>query len=135
MTFKKQWKSNWELKSLTFEEVFKLVTEILTKQLDEIDKNAVSLEVDMETEYEADSVDIAGMLLLLEDLYKKPSQMTKVHIPTHLLREIILVEDFFDVIYQVLLEMEQKLSPSDLNMLKPDYSALARQKKIGQVYP
>ena len=36
MAFLKKWKENWELKSLTFDELFNVIVEIVTKQLDEI---------------------------------------------------------------------------------------------------
>ena len=38
MAFLKKWKENWELKSLTFDELFNVIVEIVTKQLDEVEK-------------------------------------------------------------------------------------------------
>ena len=38
MAFLKRWKENWELKSLTQEELFNVIVEIVTKQLDDLKK-------------------------------------------------------------------------------------------------
>jgi hypothetical protein len=38
MAFAKRWKSNWELKSLTFEQLFNVISQVVTKQLDEVRK-------------------------------------------------------------------------------------------------
>ena len=35
MGFVKKWKTNWELKSLTYEELFGVIVDVVTKQLDE----------------------------------------------------------------------------------------------------
>ena len=37
MAFLKRWKDNWELKSLTQDELFKVIVEVVTKQLDEVE--------------------------------------------------------------------------------------------------
>ena len=63
-------KENWELKSLTFDELFNVIVEIVTKQLDEIEKSEVALEANLVIDYEADSVDVVAMLLYLEDMFK-----------------------------------------------------------------
>jgi acyl carrier protein len=71
MAFLKQWKTQWELKSLTFDELFSVIVEVVTKQLDEIEKDEVTLEANLVIDYEADSVDVVAMLLYLEDMFKK----------------------------------------------------------------
>ena len=47
MAFLKRWKENWELKSLTQDELFNVIVEIVTKQLDEVEKDEVSLEANL----------------------------------------------------------------------------------------
>ena len=39
MAFLKKWKTNWELKSLTFDELKNVIVEVVTKQLDEVEKS------------------------------------------------------------------------------------------------
>jgi len=38
MAFLKRWKTNWELKSLTFDQLFSVIVKVITKQLDEIEE-------------------------------------------------------------------------------------------------
>jgi len=132
MAFLKRWKTNWELKSLTFNELFEVVVEVITKQLDEIEKENVSLTDNLVIDYEADSVDIVAMLLYLEDLFKNASQTTRTVVPTDKLGQIVLVEDIFDIIYEVLIEIESKLDPFE--KINPDFAALQKQKKVGELY-
>ena len=54
MAFLKRWKTNWELKSLTYEQLFQVIVEVVTKQLDEVEKAEVSLEANLVMDYEAD---------------------------------------------------------------------------------
>jgi acyl carrier protein len=77
MAFLKRWKENWELKSLTFDELFNVIVEITTKQLDEVEKSEVTLEANLVIDYEADSVDVVAMLLYLEDMFKNASETTR----------------------------------------------------------
>jgi len=101
MAFLKQWKTKWELKSLTFDELFLVIVEVVTKQLDEIEKDEVTLEANLVIDYEADSVDVVAMLLYLEDMFKNASQTTRTVVPTDKLGQIVLVEDIFDIMYEV----------------------------------
>ena len=103
MAFAKKWKSNWELKSLTRDQLFNVIVEVVTKQLDEVEKSDVKLEANLVIDYEADSVDVVAMLLYLEDMFKNASQTTRTVVPTDKLGQIVLVEDIFDIIYEVLL--------------------------------
>jgi len=134
MAFLKRWKTNWELKSLTFPELFEVIVEVITKQLDEIARSEVTLESDFVLDYDADSVDIVAMLLYLEEMFKNASQTTRTVVPTDKLGQIKLVEDLFDIIYEVLVGIESKMSP--FVAIKPDYSALEkRTKPMGELYP
>jgi acyl carrier protein len=134
MAFAKRWKANWELKSLTFDQLFSVIVEVVTKQLDEVEKAEVSLEANLVMDYEADSVDVVAMLLYLEDMFKNASQTTRTVVPTDKLGQIVLVEDIFDIIYEVLVGVESKTSP--FVAIKPDYSALEkRTKPMGELYP
>ena len=134
MAFAKRWKANWELKSLTFDQLFNVIVEVVTKQLDEVEKSEVALGANLVIDYEADSVDVVAMLLYLEDMFKNASQTTRTVVPTDKLGQIVLVEDIFDIIYEVLVGIESKMSP--FVAIKPDYSALEkRTKPMGELYP
>jgi len=134
MAFSKTWKQDgkWELKSLTFDELFKVIVEVVTKQLDEIEKDEVTLEANLVIDYEADSVDVVAMLLYLEDMFKNASQTTRTVVPTDKLGQIVLVEDIFDIMYEVLVGIESKMET--FTKIKPDYDALQKQKKMGELY-
>jgi len=133
MAFLKRWKTNWELKSLTFEQLFTVILEVITKQLDEVEKEDVKLEANLVIDYEADSVDIVAMLLYLEDMFKNASQTTRTVVPTDKLGQIVLVEDIFDIIYEVLIGIESKMET--FVPIKPDFDALEKRQKIGELYP
>jgi len=133
MAFLKQWKTKWELKSLTFDELFLVIVEVVTKQLDEIEKDEVTLGANLVIDYEADSVDVVAILLYLEDMFKNASQTTRTVVPTDKLGQIVLVEDIFDIIYEVLLGIENKMET--FVKINPDFDALQKQKKMGELYP
>jgi acyl carrier protein len=132
MAFSKQWKTQWELKSLTFDELFSVIVEVVTKQLDEIEKDEVTLEANLVIDYEADSVDVVAMLLYLEDMFKNASETTRTVVPTDKLGQIVLVEDIFDIMYEVLLGIEGKMET--FVKIQPDFDALEKQKKMGELY-
>jgi acyl carrier protein len=133
MAFLKKWKSNWELKSLTFEQLFNVIIDVVTKQLDEVEKEEVKLEANLVIDYEADSVDVVAMLLYLEDIFKNASQTTRTVVPTDKLGQIVLVEDILDIIYEVLLGIETKMET--FTAIKPDLDALEKRQKMGELYP
>jgi len=132
MAFLKRWKSNWELKSLTQQDLFNVIVAVITKQLDEVEKSEVSLSANLVIDYEADSVDVVAMLLYLEDMFKNASQTARVVVPTDKLGQIVLVEDIFDIIYEVLVGIEAK---DTTVTIKPDYDALDKRQKMGELYP
>jgi acyl carrier protein len=133
MAFLKRWKTNWELKSLTFDELFGVIVQVITKQLDEIEKDSVELSANLVIDYEADSVDVVAMLLYLEDMFKNASQTTRTVVPTDKLGQIVLVEDILDIMYEVLLGIESKMDT--FVKINPDFDALEKQKKVGELYP
>ena len=133
MAFLKRWKTNWELKSLTQAQLFDVIVQVVTKQLDEIEKDQVSLEANLVIDYEADSVDVVAMLLYLEDMFKNASQTTRTVVPTDKLGQIVLVEDIFDIIYEVLVGIESKMDT--FVAIKPDFDALDKRQKMGELYP
>jgi acyl carrier protein len=132
MAFLKRWKTNWELKSLTFDQLFNVIVEIVTKQLDEVEKSDVKLDANLVIDYEADSVDVVAMLLYLEDMFKNASQTTRTVVPTDKLGQIVLVEDILDIIYEVLLGIENKMET--FIEIKPDFAALEKRQKMGELY-
>jgi len=129
MAFAKKWKSTWELKSLTKDQLFNVIVEVVTKQLDEVEKADVKLEANLVIDYEADSVDVVAMLLYLEDMFKNASQTTRTVVPTDKLGQIVLVEDIFDIIYEVLVGIEAKMD--SFVAIKPDFDALEKRQKMG----
>ena len=133
MAFLKRWKTNWELKSLTQQELFNVIVDVVTKQLDEIEKDEVALEANLVIDYEADSVDVVAMLLYLEDMFKNASQTTRTVVPTDKLGQIVLVEDILDIIYEVLVGIESKMD--SFVPIKPDYDALEKRQNMGELYP
>jgi acyl carrier protein len=132
MAFLKRWKTNWELRSLTFDQLFHVIIEVITKQLDEVEKDEVQLEKNLVIDYEADSVDVVAMLLYLEEMFKNASQTTRTVVPTDKLGQILLVEDLFEIIYEVLLEIESKMNP--FIPIQPDFDALEKKQKMGELY-
>jgi acyl carrier protein len=133
MAFLKRWKTNWELKSLTFDELKNVIIEVVTKQLDEVEKSEVDLGANLIVDYEADSVDVVAMLLYLEDMFKNASQTTRTVVPTDKLGQIVLVEDLFDIMYEVLVGIESKMET--FTKIKPDFDALEKRQKMGEMYP
>ena len=63
MVFLKRWKTTWELKSLTYDQLLNVITEVIQKQLDGVEKEDIKLGDNLVIDYEADSVDIVAMLL------------------------------------------------------------------------
>jgi acyl carrier protein len=133
MAFLKRWKENWELKSLSFEELFDVIVQVVTKQLEDIGPEEVTLESNFVLDYDADSVDVVAMLLYLEDMFKNASSTTRTVVPTDKLGQIKLVEDIFDIIYEVLIGIEEKMHL--FVKIKPDFDALQKRQKIGELYP
>jgi acyl carrier protein len=133
MAFLKRWKNNWELKSLTFDQLLNVISQVITKQLDEVEKEDIKLDANLVLDYEADSVDIVAMLLYLEDMFKNASQTTRTVVPTDKLGQIVLVEDIFDIIYEVLMGIESKMDT--FVAIQPDFDALEKRQKIGELYP
>nr|AYO28672.1 acyl carrier protein [Neotessella volvocina] len=133
MGFLKRWKTSWDLKSLTFDELFHVIVEVVTKQLTEIEKSEVELSANLNLDYDADSVDVVAMLLYLEDMFKNASPTTRTVVPTDKLGQIVLVEDIFEIIYEVLVGIESKMEI--FTPIVPDFEALEKRKKIGELYP
>ena len=133
MAFLKRWKDSWDLKSLTQDELFNVIVEVVTKQLDEIEKDEVELGANLVIDYEADSVDIVAMLLYLEDMFKNASATSRTVVPTDKLGQIVLVEDIFDIIYEALAGLEGEMDP--FVAIKPDFNALDKRQKMGELYP
>ena len=129
-TFK--WQTNWELKSLTYDELFKIIETIITKRVvDEIqgEKPDVQINKNFYEDYNTDSVDIIAMLLNLDVLFKNASPTEQTVFPTNKVKDIEYVGDLFDMIYETLLGVESKMDP--FVAIKPDFDALEKQKKIG----
>jgi acyl carrier protein len=133
MASSKKWKTKWELKSLTFDELKNVIIEVVTKQLEEVEKSQVELTANLIDDYDADSVDVVAMLLYLEDMFKNASQTTRTVVPTDKLGQIIFVEDLFDIMYEVLLGIEEKMET--FVKIEPDFDALEKRKKMGGMYP
>jgi acyl carrier protein len=133
MAFLKRWKENWELKSLTYDQLFDVIIKVVTKQLDDVERSQVTLCSNLVIKYEADSVDVVAMLLYLEDMFKNASLKTRTVVPTDKLGQIVLVEDIFDIIYEVLVKIETNMEI--FIMIEPDFAALEKRQKVGELYP
>lgn len=121
----KKWKQNWELKSLSFDELFNVVVSVVLKQLTELEPSQVTLDSNIAVDYEADSVDVIAMLVLLEEMFRNASTITPTVVPTDQITQIVIIEDIFDIIYDVLLKIEQEMDP--FVPFKPDYEALKKR--------
>jgi acyl carrier protein len=132
MAFAKKWKNNWELKSLTLDELFEVVIQVVLKQLDKAKKSDIKLETEVSELYDADSVDVIAMLLYLEDVFKNASPTSRTVVPTDRLGEIVIVEDILEIIYDVLLGIENKME--NFVPIKPDFASLEKRTKVGQLY-
>jgi acyl carrier protein len=132
MVFLQKWKENWELKSFTKEQLFEIVIETIQKQIDDFDFSQASLEDNLKEKYDADSVDIIATLLYLEDIFKNAASNNRTLIPTDKLGEIKKIEDIFDIIYEVLLDLENKMNY--FVQIQPDFEALDKRKKVGILY-
>ena len=130
MAFLKKWKDTWGLKSLTKDELFSVIVEVVIKQLDEVEKDEVSLDANLVIDYEADSVDVVAMLLYLEDMFKNADESNRTTVPTDKLGQIVLVEDIFDIIYEVLVGIEEGMTT--FTPIKPDFDALEKRQKMGE---
>ena len=113
--------------------MFNVIVEVVTKQLDEVEKDEVELGANLVIDYEADSVDIVAILLYLEDMFKNASATNRTVVPTDKLGQIVLVEDIFDIIYEVLVGLESEMDP--FVAIKPDFNALDKRQKMGELYP
>jgi len=130
MAFAKKWKVSWDLFSLTFDQLFDVIVQVITKQLDDLEPEEVKLDDNLVLDYDADSVDIVARLLYLEDIFKNASTTTRTVVPTDKLSQIVLVEDIFDIIYEVLLGIEKTMHTR--SPIIPDMSALEKRQKIGE---
>ena len=130
MAFAKKWKVSWDLFSLTFDQLFAVIVQVITKQLDDLEPEEVKLDDNLVLDYDADSVDIVAMLLYLEDIFKNASTTTRTVVPTDKLSQIVLVEDILDIIYEVLLGIEKTMHTR--SPIIPDMSALEKRQKIGE---
>jgi acyl carrier protein len=133
MVVAKRWKQKWELQSLTQKELLDIVAGVVTKQLDDIKKDSLTLESDLINEFDADSVDIVAMLLYLEEIFKNASSTTRTVVPTDNLLQIKLVEDILDIMYEVLIGIESKMET--FVKILPNLSALEKREKFGELYP
>lgn len=129
MAFLKKWKTNWALKSLTFDQLFNVIAETITKQLDDFDKKDITLQGNLVIDYEADSVDVVAILLHLEDVFKNASKTSRITVPTDKLGQIVLVEDILDIMYEVLIDIENKMEI--FTKITPDYTVLDKSKING----
>lgn len=130
----KEWKSKWALESISKEELENLVKQVINKQLDSISVESINMNLSLLDEYDADSVDIVAMLLNFEEFFKSSIKATNTVIPTDKLSKIILVEDLFDAIYQVLVEVENKLKLQNLPVSTLKIENSTTNEKVGKIF-
>jgi hypothetical protein len=61
------------------------------------------------------------------------SPTTRTVVPTDKLNQIVVVKDLFDIMYDVLLGIENKME--NFVKIKPDFAALEKRQKMGELYP
>ena len=66
-------------------------------------------------------------------MFKNASATSRTVVPTDKLGQIVLVEDIFDIIYEVLAGLEGEMDP--FVAIKPDFNALDKRQKMGELYP
>lgn len=130
----KEWKLKWALESISKEELGNLVKQVINKQLDSANIESINLSSSLLDEYDADSVDIVAMLLNFEEFFKSSIKTTNTVIPTDKLSKIILVEDLFDAIYQVLVEVESKLKLQNLPVSTLKIENSTTNEKVGKIF-
>lgn len=85
-----------------------VVTEAITKQLEEVEAGAVKLDAKLSDDFEADSVDVVAMLISLEANFKTELTETNTKVPMEKLSKLVTVKDLYDLMYDVLAEVESK---------------------------
>lgn len=130
----KEWKSKWTLESISKEQLENLVKQVINKQLDSADLESIEMSSSLLDDYDADSVDIVAMLLNFEEFFKSSIKATNTVIPTDKLSKIVLVEDLFDVIYQVLIEVENKLKLQNLPVSTLKIENSNSNEKLGKIF-
>ncbi len=96
------------MKSITQEKLFESVADAITKQLEEVEKDSIKLESNLRDDFDADSVDVVAMLITLETNFHELFSETKTKVPTEKLGTLNTVKDVYDLMYDVLLEVETK---------------------------
>ena len=124
MTFLKRWKTNWELKSFSFDQLYNIISDVIMKQLGEI---KLSPSGNLASDYDADSVDVVTMLLLLEKIFQNASSTTRTIVPTNKIGDIESAEDILDIMYELLLSIENQMDP--FVKIQPDFSVLNKVKE------
>lgn len=96
------------MKSITEAKLFEVVSSAIAKQLDEVDQKDVKLTANLVEDYEADSVDVVAVLLSLEGSFKDELAETNTKVPMEKLGKVVTVKDLFDLMYEVIKEVESK---------------------------
>ncbi len=96
------------MKSITSEKLLESVSEAITKQLDDVQKDSIKLESHLRDDFDADSVDVVAMLITLETNFHAQLQETGTKVPTEKLGTLNTVKDVYDLMYDVLHEVESK---------------------------
>ncbi len=88
--------------------MFETVSAAISKQLDEVDQKDVKLTANLVQDYEADSVDVVAVMLSLESSFKAELTETGTKVPMEKLGKVVTVQDLFDLMHDVILEVESK---------------------------
>jgi acyl carrier protein len=88
--------------------LFGIVSDAVAKQMDDVKKEDVKLEAHLVNDFEADSVDVVAMLLALEGNFKEDLTKTNTKVPMEKLGKVHTVKDLFDLMYDVVAEVESK---------------------------
>jgi len=113
------WQVNWELKSLTYNELFQIIESMISKRIIDDMQNKkfeIKIENNFYNDFFIDSVDIIAILINLDVLFQNVSPTEKSVFPTNKVNEIKLVGDLFDLIYHTLLNLEATNSSLNLKL-------------------
>jgi acyl carrier protein len=108
------------LKSLTEKEVINIVNSAIAKQFD-ISKDTIKLEDNIIKKFNADSVDLVGILLIFENIFENSSTVP-FQLPADKINNVVTVNDLFKVLYNTLAEIESKLNANET--IKPNLNLL-----------
>jgi acyl carrier protein len=110
----------FKLKSFSEQDLKNLVLSVIAKQFDTSSDN-ISFNDNIVTKFEADSVDLVGLVLAFENIFENSSSVA-FKLSTDKINDINTVNDLYNLIYSTLITIETKLNSNEV--IKPNYNLL-----------